>query len=119
MYEARLDANVRARVGLRRGVATRRMIEEVGVASVIAGCAALDYAARALESIERKGKKSFRQTRIPEASSLQGSRINDLRAMIFRILGDTVRRSSDFPYPSALRYVHDATREIYRVGILL
>jgi len=69
------------RVGLRRGVA-RRVIEEVGV-----GC---DHTTALLagraRSIERKGKKSFRQTRIPEASSLQGSRINDLRAMIFRIL---------------------------------
>lgn len=38
---------------------------------------------RRSDSIERKGKKSFRQTRIPEASSLQGSRINDLSVRWF------------------------------------
>lgn len=80
------------RVGLRRGGFTRR--SDRGSGSWL-------WSPRRSESIERKGKKSFRQTRIPEASaSLQGSRINDLRAMIFRILaGDTVR-SFNICHPS-------------------
>lgn len=65
------------RVGLRRGV-TRRVTRGSGSRLWSSRCAL-----RRSESIERKGKKSFRQTRIPEASSLQGSRINDLSVRWF------------------------------------
>jgi len=60
-YVVRLDSDVRAELDYAAGLLDG-VIEEVGV-----GC---DHRAapRRSGSIERKGKKSFRQTRIPEAS---------------------------------------------------
>ena len=93
----RLDSDVRAELDYAAGLLFG-VIEEVGV-----GCdhraAPRRAAPRRSGSIERKGKKSFRQTRIPEASRRykdQGSMISG--AMIFRILRrNTVKRFNVFP----------------------